>query len=317
MVKKAFIVFFLIIGMGAVNPCTHAYVLQGPHILELMIEKLGRAQRLFVSQKYIFYRMGKTEGQQTVRSQPKTLQPIESDEPVTAENATRTDENARSPETFELKGSCRYIFSRAYRSDVRSLNSERIHIYADGRELTIVDGGILSEAENRFEIYNDLLLFRSRQDLVDRLSGLGVDVSVSSLGRLEGQIAFVVGDQYPNESVSQIWFHKDTFLPLRWIVKSDSWQAASDQLDIRFLEWWKVGNTMYPSRIEFYQDQTLVRVIQAKNIEVDPTFSEKLFDIRYLKASYPQVVSGASGYDQFGEPNEVQQTIEEFRRIYE
>jgi len=317
MVKKAFIVFFLIIGMGAVNPSTHAYVLQGPHILELMIKKLGQAQRLFVSQKYIFYPEGNTEGQQPVRLQAEPHQPIESDDPVPVENATETDENAWSQETFELNGSCRYIFSRAYRSDVRSLNSERIHIYADGRELTIVDGGILSEAQNRFEIYNDLLLFRSRQDLVERLLGLGVDVFVSSLGRFEGQIAYVVGGQYPNESVSQIWFDKDTFLPMRWIVKSDSWQAASDQLDIRYLEWWKVGNTMYPSRIEFYQDQTLVRVIQAKNIEVNPTFSEKLFDIRYLKASYPQVVSGSSGYDQFGEPNEVQQTIEEFRRIYE
>ena len=32
-----------------------AYVLQGPHIIELMIEKLGEAESLFVSQKVVFY----------------------------------------------------------------------------------------------------------------------------------------------------------------------------------------------------------------------------------------------------------------------
>lgn len=317
MIRKAFIVFFLIIGVGAAKPLTHAYVLQGPHILGLMIAKLGQAEKLFVSQKYIFYGIGSPKHGQPVKLQPEAGQPIKSDQPVSMEKTAESHEHAWPPETLELNGSCRYIFSRAYRSDISSLDSERIHLYADGRELTIVDGGILTEPENRFEIYNDLLLFRSRADLAKRLLSLGVDVFVSSLGRLEGKIAFVVGGQYPNESVSQIWFDKDTFLPMRWIVKSNSWQGASDQLDIRYLEWWKVGNTMYPSRIEFYQDRTLVRMIQAKNIEINPTFADKLFDIRYLKASYPHVVSGARGYDQYGEPNEVQQTIEEFRRIYE
>jgi hypothetical protein len=31
------------------------YVLQGPHIIELMTEKLGQAQSLSVSQRVIFY----------------------------------------------------------------------------------------------------------------------------------------------------------------------------------------------------------------------------------------------------------------------
>ena len=35
---------------------THAYVLQGPHALDLMIENLGKAKSLFVSHKIIYYR---------------------------------------------------------------------------------------------------------------------------------------------------------------------------------------------------------------------------------------------------------------------
>jgi hypothetical protein len=40
------------------NPMAAAFVLQGQHILELMTEKLGQAQSLFISQKVVFYNIG-------------------------------------------------------------------------------------------------------------------------------------------------------------------------------------------------------------------------------------------------------------------
>ena len=38
--------------------------------------------------------------------------------------------------------------------------------------------------------------------LSERLSDLGVDISISSLGKFEGQPAFVVGAEYPDETAS-------------------------------------------------------------------------------------------------------------------
>jgi len=46
-----FCLFFVVLYAKVIS----AYVLQGPHIIELMTEKLGKAESLFVSQKVVFY----------------------------------------------------------------------------------------------------------------------------------------------------------------------------------------------------------------------------------------------------------------------
>ena len=172
-------------------------------------------------------------------------------------------------------------------------------------------------ATNRFDLYKDLLFYHSREELVERLFQLGVDVSISSLGRFEGKIAFVIGAEYPDESVSQVWIDQDTFLPLRWIIKGVDPAGESDTMEIRYLIWWKIGEIRYPSRIEFYQDGNLVRVNQAINFEENATFSEELFDIDYLKTVFPRSPEQPIVPGEPEEPSEVEKTIEEFRRIFE
>ena len=193
-------------------------------------------------------------------------------------------------------------------------------MFTAGRSLTLIDGNIVTGAENRFDLFKDLLFYRSRMELAERLIRLGVDVSVSSLGRFEEKIAFVVGANYPDESVSQVWIDRDTFLPIRWIIKDVNSALKSDSLEIRYLTWWKIGKTRYPSRIEFYQDGNLVRVNQAINFEEDANFSGELFDIEHLKNEYPRapvqpIVPGEP--DERDEPSEIEKAIEEFRRIFE
>ena len=221
------------------------------------------------------------------------------------------------PETMELEGSLRYIFSQAFRSDARSNDSERIFIFSDGKTLTLIDGNSVPGATNRFDLYKDLLFYHSREELVERLFQLGVDVSISSLGRFEEKIAFVIGAEYPDESVSQVWIDQDTFLPLRWIIKGVDPAGESDTMEIRYLIWWKTGKIRYPSRIEFYQDGNLVRVNQAINFEENATFSEELFDIDYLKTVFPRSPAQPIVPGEPEEPSEVEKTIEEFRRIFE
>ncbi len=297
-----------------------AYVLQGPHILDLMIENLGKAKSLFVAQKIIFYRTG-------IAHDPKLLSPdsesIQSsdivDTPVDSrltQDDMATDVDT-AQETLELEGSLRYIFSQAFRSDARSNDSERVFIFANGKTLTLIDGNSVPGATNRFDLYKDLLFYHTRDELVERLLQLGVDVSISSLGRFEEKIALVIGAQYPDESVSQIWIDRDTLLPLRWIIKGVDPAGKSDSLEIRYLIWWKTGKTRYPSRIEFYQDENLVRVNQAINLEENATFSEELFDIDFLKTVFNQVPVQPIVPGEPEEPSEVEKTIEEFRRIFE
>ena len=317
--KRLVFPFLVVIFVVFVTPI-YAYVLQGPHVFDLMIENLGKAKSLFVSQKIIFYRSGFVGDSKQHPLDSESKQSSDADDAAGGSRRTGdhyANEMAEVPETMELEGSLRYIFSQAFRSDARSNDSERIFIFSDGKTLTLIDGNSVSGATNRFDLYKDLLFYHSREKLVERLFQLGVDVSISSLGRFEEKIAFVIGAEYPDESVSQVWIDQNSFLPLRWIIKGVDPAGESDTMEIRYLIWWKTGKTRYPSRIEFYQDGNLVRVNQAINFEENATFSEELFDIDYLKTVYPRSPAQPIVPGEPEEPSEVEKTIEEFRLIFE
>ena len=131
------------------------------------------------------------------------------------------DQTALAPEqreTILFDESLRYVFSEAFRSDSVSDDNQRIYVFRNGQTLTVIDGVISSGAETRFDLYKDLLLYRSREVLSERLLDLGIDISVSSLGKFEGQPAFVVGAEYPDETSPQVWIDIETFQPLRMII---------------------------------------------------------------------------------------------------
>ncbi|MGD2014814.1 MAG: hypothetical protein PVG84_13765, partial [Desulfobacterales bacterium] len=318
--KKCLVFTSLVSILAVFVASTHAYVLQGPHILDLMVENLGKANSLFVSHKIIYYRAGLVDDSEPL-SPPSQLVPSYDAGDISdrwgQSESNFADGMAQVDETMELDGSLRFIFSQAFRSDARSNDSERIYIFSGGRSLTLIDGNSVPEAANRFDLYKDILFYHSREALVDRLLQIGVNVTVTSLGRFEEKIAFVIGAQYPDESVSQVWVDQKTFLPLRWIIHGVDPAGESDTLEFRYLIWWKTGKIRYPSRIEFYQDGHLVRVNQAINLEENPTFPKELFDIDFLKTAFPRAPVQPIVPGEPEEPSEVEKTIEEFRRIFE
>jgi len=296
----------------------HAYVLKGRHVLDLMIEKLGPAESLFVSETLVFYRMAAAANEKDAVT-GKNIFPPDNTAGVDIPAAQQIGTNPETGEleTMEMEGTLRYVFSRAFRSDARTPNSERIHIVVGGQTLTIADNNIVPDAANRFDLFKDVLLYRSREALAERLLQLGVDVSISSLGRFEDKTAFVLGAYYPNDTVNQLWVDKDTLLPLRLILRTVYGADNSDKVEIRYLIWWKIGESQYPSKIEFYQDDNLVRVSQAKNFEENLIFPEELFDIEQLNIDYPQAPLQPITPVEAEEPSEVQKTIEDFKRIFE
>ena len=260
--------------------CTvvEAYVLQGPHILTLMIQNLGKAKRLLVSQRVIIH------------------------------------DTAVGRDRPEVEETVRYAFPETFRSDIFSETTQRIYVFAKGVELTVIDERASIGGETRFDQYKDILLFHSRIMLAERLSAAGIDVSISSLGRFEGKIAFVVGGEYPDETRSQVWIEKETFRPLRWILKSGSAENPNGTLEFRYKNWQQFDTAVYPMQIEFVQDGILVRQIQVDTVTVDPVFVENLFNIDYLQSRYLPKIPEKQEAEKL---NEVQKAIEEFKKRYE
>jgi hypothetical protein len=111
-----------------------------------------------------------------------------------------------------------------------------------------------------------------------------------------------------------VWIEKDTFLPLRWIMKPGATGSDADSIDVRYLNWRPVENVWYPMQVEFYVNETLQRRIDVVDVAINESFSNHLFDIEYLKSIYPMAVPDQAPYEEI---EEVQETIEEFRKIYE
>ena len=278
--RKIGFFFLSIVIFIYVYPQADAYVLQGSHLLELMIQNVKASGRLLISQKLILY------------------------------------DNSR-PGVLEFDETLKYAFPETFRSDIISENVQRIHVLSKGEALTVIDGKATAASETIYGRYKDVFLYNARVLLEEKLFLHGVDVDVSSLGRFQGQPVYVVGAQYPDETVPQIWLTKDTFRPLRWIIIGKSAENSEDALEVRYLDWLPLNKRWYPMRIEFYRDDILVREIKVQNIDTKPIFPKDLFDIDHLKSIYLPDASKRAEQGAEKDLNEVQKTIEEFKKIYE
>lgn len=255
-----------------------SYVLKGQHVLELMLKKNKLPTRLFINQSLTVYDSG------------------------------------FFAEASVYEQWVRYQLPEAFRTDIESEEFKQIHVVSADNSLTIIDDMVVSESEGWVDHYKDIFFYRSRAKLVNRLENLGIDFSTTSLGRLQGTICYIIGANYPDESVPQLWVAKDTFRPLRWIVKIADSETGLKHFEFLYKEWNTHHRTWYPSKIEFYEDQQMIRCIEVRQVEINPAFSKDLFDITRLKAYYSTKLQ-----EQLPEnhPNDIEKRIEDFKKIYE
>ena len=285
LIRTTFILISLLI-IIAVNGSVNAYVLQGPHILELMIKRLGRVKTLQINQKLIIY----------------------------------TDNTELVPK--ELSENVRYFFPAGFRADINSKTSQRIFLKTDAAIITVLDGRIMPESETWFDKYQELLLYHSRISLHKKLVLQSVNLSITSFGRFEDQIAYVLGAQYPDLSCSQVWIAKETFLPMRRLIKNSGRFDDNSYREIRYLDWKMVKKSWYPHRIQFYQDQQLLRELKVVDITADVLFEKDYFSIPHILETYPKAEKipeqdpGVKDSD-VKDINEVKQSIEDFKKRFE
>jgi hypothetical protein len=287
----------------------HAYVLPAPHILDLMVENLGSARALEVSQKNILLDPG-------VHASPCGPDDENCEEPSTG-SREQPDEDAAPAEPVTVPETVRYAFPKSFRSDISAPPTDRIHIYTLGRSVTVVDGAIADEAESPFDYYKHLLLHRSRGAFTTRLAERGVDTSIASLGRFDGRVAYVIGAVYPDPSAPQIWIDKETLRPIRWIVQGAEADEEAARFEIRYLDWRKVSRVWYPDRIEFLRDGTPVRLIQVEDIILDPPASRDLFNIDSLLARSQPSQPPPGSESRTDGLSDIQKALEEFKRLFE
>ncbi len=276
--RCAAIALLLLLGL-AVPFSAVGYVLQGPHVLQLMADAMAGADTLMVTQEVMV------------------------SDPLIADQGQ------------VLKETLRYLFSNRFRSETDYNGSHRFYVVSAEQTLSVVDGYRDDVPPSRFERYKDLLLHRNRQKLHKMLLSSGVDVEKTSLGRFEDEIVYVIGAQFPDVTASQIWVDKERFLPLRWISISSS--DPNDRTEFVYRNWRKWDKAWYPMKIEIFHNQRLVRQINVKTVAANAKFDTALFDVARLRAKYPQQKKEPTVEPTPSHADDVQQTIEEFQKKFE
>lgn len=276
---------------GPINNC-HAYVIEGSHLLDLMVRNLGSAKTLLVSQKVCIFETGN----ETDISQSE----------------------GRESGSAEYEEIVQYGIPEHFRSDIETDQGVKIHIFSVNRYLTIINDKVLSKNEPLLTRYKDVLLIRDRALLENHISILGIDTSISSLGRHNGKIYYVIGAKYPDESLPQLWLDQKDFKPSRFIFPDTDNPDNTDYIEIIYLDWKRFNKTWHPERIEIYQGGTILQTIELQSIDVDPVLKEDIFDIDKAELLYKKNAAQESKTEEtLDDLHNVRQSIEEFRKRFE
>jgi hypothetical protein len=118
-------ILICVLSMIAHGQESHAYIVRGPHLLELLTKQYGATKSLMVIQKVLFY------------------------------------EAASGKILAEADETLRYVFPDVFRSDSISPYASRLHLLSGGKTLTVIDEKIVANDETLFDLYKDILLYRS------------------------------------------------------------------------------------------------------------------------------------------------------------
>ncbi|MDY6823926.1 MAG: hypothetical protein SWH68_09080 [Thermodesulfobacteriota bacterium] len=289
-------------------PPAFGYVLYGEHLIERMVHRLDSGAKGFVVREVI----------------ASEINPCDA--------IVDGDSEAQAK-----KGIAWYRPAGDFRAEVQSGKAQNIYVAASGEALTIIDGKIRGTAENNLLRYTAPLLYHEREPLVERMKAMGIDTTVSSLGRMGDTIVYVVGAEYPDETVSQLWLDRESFLPVRLMLVPSPQRTATHAaaplamhlsegrnagatIDIRYQNWARQNAIRYPMRILIHENSRLMRVICATGVERKDSFPDDFFDITTLKARYPMaetIGGGEAAAQPTDEADDVQQTIEDFKKLYQ
>ncbi len=275
MIKPLFLRITLLLILTCTSP-SEAYVLQGLHLLDLMTKSIGTPGQMTVTQEVTLYG------------------------------------NAGESDPVVFKETLYFNSPGKFRSEAVFQDTTRVLVVSGSSALVILNQKQKADKQSRYDLYKDLLFLRPRSVLEYNLARNGVDVSISSFGRLDDKPVYIIGAKYPDQSTPQIWLDKETFRPLRWII-----EGGRNHLEFVYADWKHSGNMWYPDSIQFIEGETTIRNMQVVQIETASAFPADFFDIARMKSIFP-LDSPAAEKDAANDAlEEVHQEIEDFNRALE
>jgi hypothetical protein len=161
-----------------------------------------------------------------------------------------------------------------------------VEIRTDGRTLTKTPGQPDKVGKAGVDVLVDLLAplapaSASAEQMLASLKALGINTEVTSFARFDGRVAILVGSKPWQTDQPQVWFDKDTLLPVRIVTFARGSDGNPVKLDVRYLGWGSpVGGNWYPGSIEVWRGEKLVRRSVTQNVDRDGAVDTALFSLR-------------------------------------
>jgi hypothetical protein len=168
-------------------------------------------------------------------------------------------------------------FPGAFRSELTTDDGRRVVVERSGLRWTSKTEGIAEPTPEPMDLAIRLLVHNRPEGLARVLAAAGIDLTVTSLGRFEGRLGFVLGARYPDESVPQVWFDRETLLPFRWLMLNPTAEGPPQRTEIRYFAWQKTGDLRYPQVMACYQDERLVSEARVEGIQSPAEVPDTLF----------------------------------------
>lgn len=123
--------------------------------------------------------------------------------------------------------------------------------------------------------YRQLFLANSPSRLMDVLYGVGIWLQKTVYTRIDGIIAYRIGDS--QEDSPKLLVEKARFLPLLMVYKSPS-HPEGDLIKVRFLDYRKVQQGWLPFEITCSYGQNVTEKSTINSVKVNVPVSQSLFD---------------------------------------
>lgn len=134
--------------------------------------------------------------------------------------------------------------------------------------------------ENRDMVYRQLLIANSQEDLEQLLSGMGINLQSVAFTRIDGVIAYRIGDKGPYSP--KLVIEKERFLPLL-LVYGLSEDFYKGPVTVWFKEYRKVERGWYPFEITYSVGDRAKETFEIQHMEVNIPIDPSIFESSSVK----------------------------------
>jgi len=152
--------------------------------------------------------------------------------------------------------------------------------------------------------YRQLFVTNSGQRLSELLSRVGVNLHSVALAKVDGIIAYRIGDKEPERP--KIIIEKDRFLPLLFVYRSPE-QSVPETITVHFKDYKMMDEGWYPFEITYFDGKALQEIYTIHTLQANAPIDSALFAAP--KREYAP--------DRFTDPRQMAPEEERLRKIIE